>query len=93
MFQILYSVYFAAYSVGDIPKYFLNAVEKWLLLANPTIYETCVMLILRSLINRAASVETDVSQELASRNTGHFLQLTDAAGYGLRPPHHTSSLH
>ena len=22
MFQILYSVYFAAYSVGDIPKYF-----------------------------------------------------------------------
>ena len=28
MFQILYSVYFAAYSVGDIPKYFLNAVEK-----------------------------------------------------------------
>ena len=28
MFQKLYSAYLAAYSVGDIPKYFLNAMEK-----------------------------------------------------------------
>ena len=26
MFQILYSVYFAAYSEGDIPKYFLTHI-------------------------------------------------------------------